>query len=89
MDKREAKLLFERCLPKFAEAVLQFISDISDVKVKEIASLWAGMGALAQRQGPAGREKDGTEFAGFGFRCQGGKCQLRKCLLHYCSRRQD
>ena len=51
MDKREAKLLFERCLPKFVEAGLQVISDISDVKVKEIASLWAGMGALAQRQG--------------------------------------
>jgi hypothetical protein len=48
MDKREAKLLFERCLPKFVEAGLQVISDISDVKVKEIASLWAGMGPLAE-----------------------------------------
>lgn len=46
MDKREAKLLFERCLPKFLEAGLRVISDISDVKVKEIASLWAGMGSV-------------------------------------------
>lgn len=46
MNKHEAKLLFEKCLPKFAEAGLQVISEISDVKVKEIASLWAGMGCL-------------------------------------------
>ena len=51
MDKREAKLLFERCLPKFVEAGLQVMSDISDVKVKEIASLWAGMGPLAEPVG--------------------------------------
>ena len=51
MDKREAKLLFERCLPKFVEAGLQVISDISDVKVKEIASLWAGMGPLVETDG--------------------------------------
>ena len=51
MDKRKAKLLFERCLPKFVEAGLQVISDISDVKVKEIASLWAGMGPLVETDG--------------------------------------
>ena len=48
MDKREAKQLFERCLPKFVEAGLQVISEVSDVKVKEIASLWAGMGDLLE-----------------------------------------
>ena len=47
MDKREAKLLFERCMPRFLEAGLQVVSEITDVKVKEIASLWAGMGNSA------------------------------------------
>ncbi|CAK9092102.1 APH domain-containing protein [Durusdinium trenchii] len=46
MDKREAKLLFERCFPRFVEAGLQAVSEITDVKVKEIASLWAGMGGV-------------------------------------------
>lgn len=52
MDKREAKLLFERCFPRFVEAGLQAVSEITDVKVKEIASLWAGMGRLATACAP-------------------------------------
>lgn len=48
MDKREARLLVDRCLPRFAAAGLRPIdaATIKEVQAKPIASLWAGMGSV-------------------------------------------
>ncbi|CAE7405074.1 unnamed protein product [Symbiodinium natans] len=46
MDKAEARTLVERCLPRFKDAGLEPLDGITDIKVKAIASLWAGMGCV-------------------------------------------
>ncbi|CAE7176599.1 unnamed protein product [Symbiodinium necroappetens] len=46
MEKAEARSLVERCLPRFKDAGLSAPDGITDVKVRAIASLWAGMGSV-------------------------------------------